>query len=104
MEKHESHTFVKRPLLEIILFILSLITIAYWALIWFVISDVYSNKLAGTVYEILWIVMMPCLAILPILSFMYFRKTRYRIGRLPFYTFILNLVLVTMLITKIVVG
>lgn len=102
MDNQTSSKVVKRPFLEVALLALSIITIIYWGLSWFVISDVYSNKIVGAIYEILWMVMMPSLIILPVLSFMYFRKTRYRINKLPFFTFVLNIILVVMLITTIV--
>ena len=87
----------KRTTTSKVIFVLSLFTASYWALVMNV--DVYHFAVAGALYEILWLPMIAAIFVLPVVAFVYwiierfYIKSLYLYGLLALLTAILIIVL-----------
>ncbi len=81
------------------IFLLSLMVFIFWGLIPLIIKDIYSNKILGAVFELLWLPMLALCFILPVASIlMIFQKSNpSRI--LPVLSLLMNLATLVVMIT-----
>src|SRR5215203_749917 len=72
------------------------------SLYWFLslLINVYSYRVVGAVYELLWIGMVIGVFGMPVFSFIYWAKTKFDLRSLYFYSFIISTVSVLFLVTR----
>ncbi len=90
--KHFRHTKQSKVIL-----VLSLLVTAYW---YFGKQlDIYSTKLMGAVFEILWLPMIILLFVLPIVSIGFFVKEKFNIRSFYLYSLLIGIggILITLL-------
>jgi phosphoglycerol transferase MdoB-like AlkP superfamily enzyme len=76
----------------------TIIVCLYWLLSQLI--NVYQLGWVGAVYELLWMFMLLGLFAFPVLSFIYWVKTKFSFRSLYFYSFILSVGTVLFLITS----
>jgi len=76
----------------------TIIVSLYWLLSQLI--NVYHLGWLGAVYELLWVFMLIGLFTIPVLSFVYWIKTKFSFRSLYFYSFILSVGTVLFLITS----
>ena len=81
-----------------IIFILSIITSIYLFVGWTI--DVYANKLAGAIFEILWLPAILATIVLPLLSLIFLVKAKFNFRSLYLYAIII--IVVTILAISII--
>ncbi len=72
----------------------------FLALFWFLAkqSAIYHYAVVGVIFEILWLPMLLALAILPGLSFYFWRTHQWRFASLYPYCFLVNLITIAFLV------
>jgi len=90
--------YLKLTKRDIIILVSTIIVSLYWLLSQLI--NVYHLGWLGAVYELLWLFMLVGLFTLPILSFVYWIKTKFNFRSLHFYSFILSVGTVLFLITS----
>ena len=81
-----------------IVFTLTIIVTIYWYLP--LLINVYHFPIIGAIYEILWIFMLIGLFALPVVSFIFWAKTRFNLLSLYFYSLIISVVSILFLVTS----
>jgi len=89
--------YLKLTKRDIIILASTIIISLYWLLSQ--LLNVYHLGWLGAIYELLWVFMLIGLFALPVLSFIYWIKTKFSFSSLYFYSFILSLGTVLFLIT-----
>lgn len=81
-----------------ILFLLSLFSAIYW----FVANsiNVYQYAIVGALFELTSILMLIVLFVVPILSLYYWYKEKFNLKSLYFYTMVISVVTLLLLMTK----
>src|SRR6188508_3271229 len=74
---------------SVIGFVLTIIVTLYWYLP--LLINVYRFPVIGAIYEILWIFMILGLFALPVISFIFWAKTKFNLRSLYFYSVIISL-------------
>lgn len=79
---------------------LVVLSTVFLALFWMVAkqSDIYHYALVGAIFEILWLPMLLALAILPGLSFYFWRLEQWRFSSLYPYCFLVNVLTILFLV------
>lgn len=90
----ETRTVSKPRPAEKIIFVLSIASLIFWVSYWLMIDDIYKIAFIGAVYELLSIPMLASIIILPVFSFIQWLKKRFRIDILPFYSLIMNMIVI----------
>ncbi len=80
-----------------VIFALTLFVSIYWFLS--LVINVYHYPVLGAVYEILWIGMVIALFGLPLFSFIFWIKNKFSLRSLYFYSFVISLASMVVLIT-----
>jgi len=83
---------------SVIVFALTIIVTLYWYLP--LLINVYRFPIIGAIYEILWIFMILGLFALPVISFIFWAKTKFNLRSLYFYSLIISLVGILFLVTS----
>ncbi|MEZ4685923.1 MAG: hypothetical protein R3B47_07595 [Bacteroidia bacterium] len=73
-----------------VIFILSLLTAAYWILAQYV--DVYRYSIIGVIFEMAWLIMIAGLFVLPLVSLVLLIKEKFSLKSLYLYALLLLLV------------
>ncbi len=81
-----------------IVFILSILTAAFWCLGQLV--NVYYFPVVGAIFEILWLPMIALLLSLPVLSLIYLVKEKLNLQSLYLYSFLIVLATVLFMILR----
>lgn len=81
-----------------ILFLLSLFSAIYWLIANSV--NVYEYAFIGGLFELTSILMLIVLFIVPILSFFYWYKEKFNLKSIYFYTMLISVVTLLLLISK----
>ncbi len=81
-----------------VIFIFSIITSVYLFIGW--TTDVYTNKLVGAIFEILWLPAILATIVLPVLSLIFLIKAKFNFRSLYLYAIII--VVITVLAIGIV--
>jgi len=85
----EDEPFFENSRISLIILILSIIVSGFW---WLgQVIDVYHFDLVGAIYEILWLPVLALLFILPIVSFIFWVKAKFRLRSLYLYSFLILL-------------
>lgn len=79
-------------------FALTIIVTLYWYLSWLI--NVYFFPVIGAINEILWIFMIAGLFALPLISFIFWAKTKFNFRSLYFYSLLVSLVSITFFLTR----
>ena len=89
MSKHTKHSHVSHNKKQSrIVFLLSVLVAVYW---WLgKIVDVYQNKFAGALFEILWLPMIILLFALPLVSIGFFVKDKFNLRSLYLYSLLVG--------------
>jgi len=90
--------YLKLAKRDIVILGLTIIVSLYWLLSQLI--NVYQVGWLDAVYELLWVFMLIGLVALPVLSFIYWIKTKFSFRSLYFYSFILSVGTVLFLITS----
>jgi len=91
-------SYLKLAKRDIIILGLTIIVSFYWLLSQLI--NVYHSEWLGAVYELLWVFMLLGLFALPVISFIYWIKTKFSFRSLYFYSFILSVSTILFLITS----
>jgi len=83
---------------SMVTFALTIVISLYWFLS--LLINVYSYRLVGAVYELVWIGMVIGLFGMPVFSCIYWAKTKFDLRSLYFYSFIISTVSVLILVTR----
>jgi len=83
---------------SMITFAITTVVSLYWFLS--LLINVYSYRVVGAVYELLWIGMVIGLFGMPVFSFIYWAKTKFDLKSLYFYSFIISIISVLFMVTR----
>lgn len=81
-----------------VIFTVSIITAVYWLLGKFL--NIYASKLAGIIFEILWLPMLLLLFAIPAIALFYWIKSRFKFTSLYFFSLAMSVTVLILLITK----
>ena len=84
----EGKTIFKNSGLSKILFVASIIVLAYWSI--GQVIDVYHPAVVGAIYEILWLFMILGLFGLPVVALVFLIKEKFSFKSLNLYTIIIS--------------
>jgi hypothetical protein len=90
--------YLKLTKRDIIVLASTIVVSLYWLLSQLI--NVYQLRWLGAIYELLWVFMLICLFALPVFSIVYWIKTKFSFRSLYFYSFILSVGTVLLLITS----
>ena len=82
---------------SVVVFVLTIIVTLYWFLP--LLINVYRFPVISAIYEILWIFMVAGLFALPVVSLIFWAKTKFDLRSLYFYSLIISLVSLLFLVT-----
>jgi len=80
---------------SIIIFVSSIVVPAYWILAQLI--DVYRFPIAGAIFEMLWVFMIIALFALPVLSFIYWMRSKFDFRSFYFYSFLISAISILVL-------
>ena len=83
---------------SVIVFALTMIVTLYMCLP--LLISVYRFPIVGAIYEILWIFMILGVFALPVISFIFWAKNKYNLRSLYFYSLIISLASILILVTS----
>ena len=86
-----------KSITPVVIFITSLLVPLFWFL--GQVINVYKTAFLGAVFEFLWFPMLILLFTLPVLSLLFWRRTKFNTRSLYFYSFIILIVSIFLLIT-----
>ncbi|HKC35144.1 MAG TPA: hypothetical protein VKB95_03745, partial [Chitinophagaceae bacterium] len=81
-----------------VVFALTITVSIYWFLS--LLINVYRLPFIGAIYELLWIGMLPGLFGLPVFSFISWAKNKFSLRSLYFYSFIISLISILLIVTS----
>ncbi len=94
---HNSHPLQKK-ISPAVVFSASIVVAAYWLI--GNLLNIYNSKLAGIVFEILWLPMLLLLFAIPAIALFYWIKSRFKFTSLYFFSLAVSLTVLIVLITK----
>ena len=83
---------------NVMIFLLSIFVCLYWTLS--IVINVYQQPVIGAIYEILWLFMIIGLFAIPVVSFVFWSRSRFNIKSLYFYSFLISIITIVILITQ----
>lgn len=83
---------------SLVVFIISGIVSIFWILSQTV--DIYKIKLTGIIFEILWLPAIAAIFILPVISFIFWMKEKFKLNSLYFLSILITMITMLILIIK----